>query len=393
MSVIFASSELPSWLEHGSGKLRYDDEHDGLLANRAFLEYQGRFTPTLFGHAVLNVNGDGSDYLDVTEAYLEWRPLPRNAWRIRSRVGAFYPRLSMENTDPGWSSPYSLSSSAINTWIGEELRTIGAELRISRALKSHPQHRFALEGAAFMANDPTGSMLTWRGWSAHDRQTGLVQDVPLPSISAIAPWAPGGGPTTDFQPFQEIDHRAGFYAAAEWQWTQRIKLRYSYYDNHADPEAQSGDTYAWETWFSHAGVQVALPWDTGLISQWINGSTRMGDDLGPWRVQDLTFDSAFVLLTRPFGRHRVTARYERFDLQPVNDPEGITNKDDGTAVSVSWLYELGERWRLGAEYLWIESEHCVSDQCFWVFNGQPRTTRESQLQISLRWQFSGPGRR
>ena len=97
-SALLADSALPSWIEGGNGKLRFDGDHDGILANRAFLDYRGRITNTLFGQVVANVNGDGDDWLDVTEAYLEWRPLPRSEWRLRSRVGAFYPRLSMENT-------------------------------------------------------------------------------------------------------------------------------------------------------------------------------------------------------------------------------------------------------------------------------------------------------
>ena len=43
------------------------------------------------------------------------------------KAGAFFPTISLENDDIGWTSPYTLSASAINTWIGEELRTIGTE--------------------------------------------------------------------------------------------------------------------------------------------------------------------------------------------------------------------------------------------------------------------------
>ena len=34
----------------------------------------------------------------------------------------------MENTGPLWTSPYTISSSAINTWLGEELRAGGVRL-------------------------------------------------------------------------------------------------------------------------------------------------------------------------------------------------------------------------------------------------------------------------
>ena len=37
LSFIHANSDFDSWLYHGSGKLRYDEEHDGLRVNRIFI--------------------------------------------------------------------------------------------------------------------------------------------------------------------------------------------------------------------------------------------------------------------------------------------------------------------------------------------------------------------
>ena len=47
------------------------------------------------------------------------------SWSVKT--GAFFPTISLENDDLGWTSPYTLTPSAINSWIGEELRTIGSE--------------------------------------------------------------------------------------------------------------------------------------------------------------------------------------------------------------------------------------------------------------------------
>ena len=96
---------------------------------RIFLDYRGRLTDTLTAHATLNTYGDhDNNPVDVTETYLDWRPFPAHGWRWRTKLGAFYPPISLENRAAGWSSPYSLTSSAINTWLGEEFRTIGAEV-------------------------------------------------------------------------------------------------------------------------------------------------------------------------------------------------------------------------------------------------------------------------
>ncbi len=389
LSFIHANSALDSWLYHGNGKLRYDEDHDGFRVNRIFVDFTGRVTPTLAGRFVASMNNDVAEEVDITDAYLEWRPLPSSAWRFRSKLGAFYPRLSLENIDAGWSSPYALSSSVINTWIGEELRTVGAELRLVRDLPGLAGQQVSLEGAGFYFNDPAGASLTWRGWAAHDRQTGVFGSIPMPEVSTIAPWDSSGNPVRNYEPYKEIDHRPGYYAGAQWRWGERAQIKVFHYDNHADPEARSGDEYAWRTHFNHVGAQFALPLGVGLLGQWIDGTTVMGPDLGPWRVQDVMFDSTYAMLTRSFGEQRFSLRYEWFDLQPYNDPPGITNQDKGNAVAVAWMYQLTPKFRLGAEYMQIASDHCKQDTCIWVFNGLPQKTRDSQLQLSVRWQFFG----
>ena len=387
ISYVHADSPLDSWLRRGSGKLRYGESRDGLLVNRAFLEYNGRISPTWFGRFSLNANNDVSEKLDVLEAFVDWRPIPRSHWRLRSRLGIFYPRLSVENTGSGWSNRYALTNSVINSWIGEELRTVGAEVRLINDLPGLPDHQIAFEGAIYGFNDPTGAILTWRGWAAHDRQTGITGSVPMPRVSAIEPWNDDGQPVSRAEPFKEIDNRPGFYVGAQWRWAKYILVKAHHYDNHADKTAKSGDDYAWKTWFDHVAVQATLPWKFGLLGQWIDGDTLMGEDLGPWHVQDVEFDSTYLMLTRPFGKHRWSTRYEWFDLQPFNDPPGITNQDKGNAFAVAWLYQLNHSVRLGAEFMQIRSTHCRTDTCFWVFNGLPRKTNESQFQFTLRWSF------
>lgn len=396
LSLVHADSELASWLEGGNGKLRFDEEHDGLRFSRAFVDYRGRLGSTVNARLTLDAYDDVSRKVDFTEAYLEWRPLPRSAWRLRSRLGAFYPKLSVENTDAGWSSAYGLSSSAINTWIGEELRAFGADARLTRDFAGAPDHKLSLEGGMFYGNDPTGALLTWRGWAAHDRQTGIFSTLPTPPVSAIAPWNGDGEPLPKFDPFTEIDHKPGFYGGVEWQWTGRGRLKYVHYDNHADPEARTAaGEYAWQTWFDHVGLEVELPCRTALLGQWITGSTRMGPDLGEgtgedlWRVQDVEFDASFLTLTHKTGRHRLSARYEWFSLVPFNDPGGYTNVDEGNVLALSWLFDATESIRVGAEYLTIASDHCKPQGCIWTWSGLPRSTREDTVQLTLRWRFDG----
>ena len=105
LSYVNASGH-PSWLEGSAGKLRYDNDNDGLLVSRGFVDYDYRLADTL--SASINAElylEDFSSTLDLTEAYLKWRPIPKSANRYHLKVGAFYPHVSLENSDSGWSSP------------------------------------------------------------------------------------------------------------------------------------------------------------------------------------------------------------------------------------------------------------------------------------------------
>ena len=72
---------------------------------------------------VWSVHLDASMYDDqtasggLTEAYLQFRPYPFDDLRLRVKAGAFYAPLSLENRAGGWESPYTLSYSALNSWL------------------------------------------------------------------------------------------------------------------------------------------------------------------------------------------------------------------------------------------------------------------------------------
>ena len=78
------ASGLPSWTEGSVGKLRFDEGSDGLVVSRGFVDYETRLTDTLdFSAAVEFYDDDLGTAVDFTEAYLEWRPVPRSANRCR----------------------------------------------------------------------------------------------------------------------------------------------------------------------------------------------------------------------------------------------------------------------------------------------------------------------
>jgi hypothetical protein len=65
-----------------------------------------------------------------------------------------------------------MSPSAINTWIGEELRTFGAEYDLDWLGRQRGHDWTLSTGAAvFGWNEAAGQLMSERGWAIHDRQT------------------------------------------------------------------------------------------------------------------------------------------------------------------------------------------------------------------------------
>jgi len=379
------TSGYSSWTEGSVGKLRFDDSNDGLVLSRAFVDYEGRVSDTLNAKVALEIYDDdlGSP-IDFTEAYLEWRPVPRSPNRYRVKMGAFYPRISLENTEAGWASPYTLSSSTINTWVAEELRTFGAEFSITRRPQSlGGAHQFGLQVAAFWGNDPTGSLLAWKGWSAHDRQSRFGDELPLPPLPQIQPGMLFEAQDPYVAPFREVDDRAGFYINGEWQFGSRMLVRVMHYDNRAEPTAFENGQYAWDTKFDHIGAQFSLPGDFALIAQWMTGSTVMGPVVDNAHMVDTEFDSKFVMLTKTFGKHRLSLRYDNFDITQNDDTDEDNNPEDGLVWTAAYQHDYSDRMSLSAEWLSIKTHHCG-----WVYYGLNPTATEKQLQLSVRFRFN-----
>ncbi len=372
-------SGYPSWTEGSVGKLRHGD--DGFVMNRMFVDYSGRLTDTLNAHVVLEAYDDDlGDAIDFTQAYVEWRPVPKSATRYRLKLGAFYPKISLENVDPAWSSPYTQNFSAINTWIAEEIRTFGAELSMSRRPVSlGGAHAFTLDVATFWGNDPAGSFLAWKGWSVHDRQTRFGDKLPLPPLPQIQPGMMFDDQDPYVEPFREIDGRAGYYATAEWRYGKQFLLRAGHYDNRANPEKEADGQYAWATKFSHAGLQTTLPGEIGLIAQWMIGSSQMGPWLNGAHVVDIEFDSQFALLTRSFDRHRVSVRYDHFEVTQNDQTEEDNNPEKGHAWTLGYQFGLSKKVSLAAEWLSIKTHRCAN-----VYYGLPQTVTETQLQLLVK---------
>lgn len=371
-----------SWTEGFVGKLRHED--DGLVLSRAYLDYRGRIADTLNARVALEIyDDDVGQVIDYTQAYLEWRPVPRSATRYRLKAGTFYPGISLENTEAGWSSPYTLNSSAINTWVAEELRSTGLDLSVShRSGSLGGAHTFSLNVAAFAGNDPAGSLLAWKGWSVHDRQTRPSDDLPLPPLPQIQPGMMFEAQDPYVEPMQEIDDRVGYYVSGEWRMRKRFAMRVMHYDNRADPAAIENGQYAWTTKFDHIGLQVALPMGIDLLAQWMDGSTVMGPFLGDWHPVDVEYQAEYLLLTRAFDKHRVAARYDHFVVTQNDQLQEDNNAENGHAWTINYQYTFNDKATLALEWLSIKTHHGG-----WVYYDIGHTATERQYNITLRLRF------
>jgi hypothetical protein len=368
---LIAADGRTSWLDDGLGKLRFDEDHDGLQIGRLRAAWNQAFGETL------NLRIDASlwrlsdhNAFDLTEAYLEYRPYPNEGWKSRVRVGAFYAPISFEHRAGGWTNPYLISSSAINTWVGEELRTIGAEYSLEW-LGTRLGHDFdvGLVAAIYGWNDPAGVLVASHGWTLHDRQTMLFDRV----------GEPGTGPVPGRVLFKEIDGRPGYYVGANLRYLDRVELRYLHYDNRADPERFDPgiNDFAWLTYFDSVGFRVETANGWTVIAQWLNGETAIEPDSGyeAWK-----YSATFALVSKAIGRHRLSARADWFDTNhfETSFPPGDT--ESGSAWTAGYSYERDDHWSFAVEALQIKSD--VSAR---VSLGEPTHATESQLQLQIRY--------
>ncbi|GLS26470.1 hypothetical protein [Marinibactrum halimedae] len=341
---IAATDSLTNWQENGTGILRYDQDRAHL--QHTFLDVTKELPSSFTLHTVLNAYQDGNQQLGFSQAELIYKPLSADTIKWQGRAGFFYPKLSLENVDTGWLSPYTYTQSAINSWIGEEQRTAGIEVTAyspGRVRKS--PWSWQIRFATFAGNDSLGALISWRGFAMHDRQSlygDRVELAPYPSvINREGLWHPNW-----IEPFREIDDRLGVYVGAHLDYYTQTKFRYYYYDNLADPNALNQQRlYAWRTRYHSFAFQHRLSKQTRLISQYMTGSTEMGDNF-----VFVDYDAFYLMLSHRMNQHRVSLRYDRFIVHEDDTIPEDNNESNGYGITLAWRYNFTKQWQLGLEH-------------------------------------------
>lgn len=274
----------------------------------------------------------------------------------------------------GWTSRWTHTPSAINSWVGEELRTFGAEFRLEHRGEAST---FQAQAAVFGNNDPAGELLAARGWAMGDLTSGIGAVLREPDVYAPVAFAPV---PMLYRPFEEIDGRIGWYAGAQWDAPAYGKFALLRYDNRADPAAETRyagrDVYAWHTRFWSAGAQGRLG-DVVLLAQLMDGSTAFEPQ--PGLLLDTRFHAGYLLAGWDRGAWQPALRLDLFSLRqlPGGGPGALDEHGNALTVALNWRPR--DTLRLSGEVLRIDSTRAQR-----ALGGLAPRQLDTQVQLGIR---------
>src|SRR5205085_6328314 len=204
--------------------------------------------------------------------------------------GAFFLPTSRENIDSLWETPYTITPSALNSWMGEEFRPIGVDVSYA--------HRFTRAGSltgggtAFIGNDTFGALPIDRGWALRDHWALLGEHIPMNATLYTSVSA-------------ENDHRIGWSGRVKWN-NDNGALQYTRVDNRSDA-LRYGELFNWATRFNIVGGDYTWgKWtavaETGWGSTAIQGRRRFSAPIS----------AKYLLISRKFGKVRASVRGDQY---------------------------------------------------------------------------------
>lgn len=369
-----------SFVDGGLGKTRFDGDDDGDFRIRplpieAALIWQPRFTNNLAGNVSAAWQRDQDNDVDLLEAYLTWHP-PRGARTGFSfKAGLYWPEISLEHATGGaWSTVNTITPSAINSWVGEEVKVIGAEATIMQTLGTHEVWGTV---GAFGFNDTSGTLLSFRGWALHDIKATAFGYFELPPLNDFIVHLQ----ESRTKSLIEIDDRVGFYGRLDWRPPWPFTINAFYYDNRGDPEEfTTAGQWGWRTRFLNVGLSADLGQHTRLLAQGIAGSTKMGFKTMGRIWVDTEFRSAFGMVTHEIGQATISGRIEFFKTEEKGSRMSPLESEDGWALTVAGRQALTDNITAFAEVLHVESERGVR-----VINlGIPAKENQTVVQLAMR---------
>jgi hypothetical protein len=283
---------------------------------------------------------------------------------------------SRENVDPLWTSPYTISLSAINSWIGEEVRPTGIDLDYRYELK--PGILIRGGATAFLGNDTAGTLLGWRGWSVGNRLSLWNEDLPLPPLDSFDTSFPAQEERTT--PIgTDLDGRPGWSARLRLDAPRGLVAQWTRFDNRGD-RALYDDEYSWHTTFDLIGVSWQPVEPITLAAEHMRGETGMG--FAPGDRVDARFESTYALASWRVGQLRLTTRLDWFETEELDFSAAEQNDESGTAIAVALLLDMTRGWSAAVEFDEIEAERPAAGPTLGTTNLDGRA-------LIVRFRYSG----
>ncbi|HJW95756.1 MAG TPA: hypothetical protein VJ901_19250 [Thermoanaerobaculia bacterium] len=320
-------------LLRASNESRIPLEDDKLAAQLQLgLDWRPSLTLGAHVHLVARNEADGSrrGHFGVTEAFLE-QNVHRGEDRLHIMEGAFFLPTTRENVDALWESPYTITPSALNSWLGEEFRPIGVDVAYTL------RHSLTFGATAFRGNDTFGALPAARGWMMRDHWALLGEHLPVDGTYFTSVSA-------------ETDHRLGWSTRARWN-SDNFVAQLTHIDNRSDAE-EHGELDNWETRFDIAGAEYTLnDWTLAAESGW--GPTTVRFPGGQFTANLL---SEYALLSRRFANGRATIRADKFNHHH--------------AITLAYFFSPPGKLRTGVEVVKVGSEKRVSVEMRYSFAGK-----------------------
>ena len=352
-----AATGEKSWVNGGYGKTSADGGGGGFKAGGGLAEADIVWKPELGWNLSATVTGQYEPGqikpFGVGEAYLTYKPAPTSPLHEQIRVGMFYPPISQEHSGATWMVTDSITPSAINSWIGEEVKVVGAEIAFDRSFENGQELGATL--GVFGGNDTSGTLLSMRGWALHDLKSTYGGDFTLP-------------PLTNFMKFKQarittpvmddIDRRAGFYGRVDWRPAGNVALNAFYYDNLGNLTGKVGLVpaelqWAWGTKFWNLGANIKLDDRTRIKSQALKGETYMGYAT-PQIWIDVDYQSAYLMISRSYGASMLSSRFDYFETTDNTWKSVDNNAEHGSALMAAWRQPINPNvsWLVEAQQVW-----------------------------------------
>lgn len=378
---LVAADGEPSWTDRGFGKLRFGGTSEGEwkprpIAAEAALVWQPRFSWSIAGKVSMAAQHEQDTPVDLVEAYLTARPLPGGATRISARAGLYWPEISLEHEGPAWSVADMITPSAINSWIGEEVKVIGAEGTIERQLGGG--HVSASAGL-FGFNDTAGTLIAFRGWALHDKKATAFGQEKLPPLNDFMRYAQA----PDTRPLIEIDDRPGFYGRIELALAVPARIGLFYYDNRADPQRATPELqWGWHTRFWALGARLDAAPDTWILAQALAGTTEMGIETDEEYWVETRFRAAYARISHRVGDVTISGRIELFDTRERGNRMEPSESEDGWAATGAVSWAISPHVQLLGEVLRVDSDRGTRSRV-----GLAPEQRQTLVQTALRLTF------